>query len=219
SAVRQLALATRRQGLRGMVGRANGGMVVHIGTIMIAVAFAASSAFIRQGEFTLKENQKAVIAGHTVEYLGPRTIDQDNRVELVTRIRVDGDRIFEPRLNKYRLTGQTIGTPSVRVGPREDVFLALTSAPDSDSDGAIGLRVIVQPLIMWLWVGGFVMVIGTALSLFPGRRRDPLTPVSSPVASGRPARGEGDGRAGDDAAGDRSDDDRGREPEPAPVAT
>jgi len=221
SAVRQLALATRRQGLRGIVGRANGGMVVHIGTIMIAVAFAASSAFIRQGEFTLKESQKAVIAGHTVEYLGPRTVEQDNRVELIARIRVDGDRIYEPRLNKYRLTGQTIGTPSVRVGPREDVFLALTTAPDSESDGAIGLRVIVQPLIMWLWVGGFVMVIGTALSLFPGRRRDPLTPVSSPVASGRPARG-GDGRAGDDDTGSadgRSDDDRGREPEPAPVAT
>ena len=222
SAVRQLALATRRQGLRGIVGRANGGMVVHIGTIMIAVAFAASSAFIRQGEFTLKESQKAVIAGHTVEYLGPRTVEQDNRVELIARIRVDGDRIYEPRLNKYRLTGQTIGTPSVRVGPREDVFLALTTAPDSESDGAIGLRVIVQPLIMWLWVGGFVMVIGTALSLFPGRRRDPLTPVSSPVASGRPARGGGDGRAGDDDTGPadgRSDDDRGREPEPAPVAT
>ena len=51
--------ATRRQGWRGLVGRANGGMVVHLGVIMIAVAFAASSAFIRQGEFTLKESQKA----------------------------------------------------------------------------------------------------------------------------------------------------------------
>ena len=38
AAVRQLALATRRQGWRGLVGRANGGMVVHIGVVVVAVA-------------------------------------------------------------------------------------------------------------------------------------------------------------------------------------
>ena len=37
SAVRQLVLATRRQGWRGLVGRANGGMIVHIGVVFIAV--------------------------------------------------------------------------------------------------------------------------------------------------------------------------------------
>ncbi len=45
SALRQLTLATRRQGLSGLVGRANGGMVVHIGVIIIAVALAASNSF------------------------------------------------------------------------------------------------------------------------------------------------------------------------------
>ena len=38
SALRQLVLATRRQGWRGLVGRANGGMIVHLGVIIIAVA-------------------------------------------------------------------------------------------------------------------------------------------------------------------------------------
>ena len=33
SAVRQIVLATRRQGWRGFVGRANGGMVVHLGVV------------------------------------------------------------------------------------------------------------------------------------------------------------------------------------------
>ena len=45
SALRQLVLATRRQGWRGLVGRANGGMIVHIGVVLIAVAFAASHSF------------------------------------------------------------------------------------------------------------------------------------------------------------------------------
>ena len=34
SALRQLVLATRRQGWRGLVGRANGGMIVHIGVVL-----------------------------------------------------------------------------------------------------------------------------------------------------------------------------------------
>ena len=49
SAGRQLVLATRRQGWRGLVGRANGGMIVHIGVVIIAVAFAASSSNVQPG--------------------------------------------------------------------------------------------------------------------------------------------------------------------------
>jgi cytochrome c-type biogenesis protein CcmF len=196
SALRQLGLALRRQGIRGLVGRANGGMVVHLGAIMIGVAFAASASYVRQAEFTLAPNQTARIAGHTVQYLGQRTIERENRVELTARVKVDGDRVFEPRLNKYRLDGQTLGTPSVRVGPANDVYLSLTKAPDADT-GKIGLRVIVQPLIMWLWTGGVIMVVGTLLSLFPGRRRrNPLDPVSAPIATGRPENPP----AGDDGA-------------------
>ncbi|MCO5304403.1 MAG: heme lyase CcmF/NrfE family subunit [Microthrixaceae bacterium] len=213
SAVRQLALATRRQGWRGLLGRANGGMVVHLGAIVIGVAFAASMSYIRQAELTLEPGRTATVAGHSVEYLGSRTIEADNRVELIARVRVDGDRVFEPRLNKYRVDGQTIGTPSVRVGPTDDVYLALTKAPSGEGS-AIGLRVIVQPLILWLWVGGIVMVVGTLLALFPGRRRrNPLDPVSAPVVSTLPRRDH------EVDPGPRPDPDSDPDPEPEPVPT
>jgi len=143
-------------------------------------------SYVRHAELQLQEGRAATVAGHTVEYLGSTTVETANRVELIARVRVDGDRVFEPRLHKYRVDGQTIGTPSVRVGPTNDVYLALTKAPSSDG-GAIGLRVIVQPMILWLWVGGIVMVLGTLLALFPGRRRrNPLDPVSAPIATDFP---------------------------------
>jgi cytochrome c-type biogenesis protein CcmF len=47
----------------------------------------------------------------------------------------------------------------------------------------------VQPLIIWLWIGGAVIAVGTALAAWPGRRRRPTAPVSAPVeveASGTP---------------------------------
>ncbi len=181
SAIRQLVLATRRQGWRGLVGRANGGMVVHLGTILVAVAFAASTSYIRQAEVTLAQGQTSTVAGHEFTYLGSRTVERDNRVEVISEVRVDGGRVYEPRLNRYRMGGMTIGTPSVRVGPTEDVYLSVSSTPDPVT-GEVTIRVIVQPLVVWLWIGGGVMVVGTVLSLFPGRRRDPTAPASAPVA-------------------------------------
>ena len=181
SALRQIGLATRRQGWRGFVGRATGGMVVHLGVIVIGVALAASMSYVSQAEFDLEQGQTARMAGHTVEYLGSRTVDRDNRVELVAEVRIDGTAVYEPSLNRYRQSGQTVVTPSVRTGLTRDVMLSIVRAPGED-DPTLGLRVTVQPLVVWLWVGGFVVALGTVLALFPGRRRNPLDPVSAPAA-------------------------------------
>ena len=43
-----------------------------------------------------------------------------------------------------------------------------------------------KPLIIWMWIGGALMAIGTVLSAFPGRRRNPLDATSAAV----PARAE-----------------------------
>ncbi len=180
SALRQIALATRRQGWRGFVGRANGGMIVHLGVIVVGVALAASMSYVSQAEFDLEEGQTARIAGHEVEYLGSRTVDLDNRVELIADVRIDGGPVHEPRLNRYRQSGQTVVTPSVRTGFTRDVMLSIVRAPGED-DPTLGLRVTVQPLVVWLWVGGFIIALGTVLALFPGRRRNPLDPVSAPA--------------------------------------
>lgn len=183
SALRQLALATRRQGWRGLVGRANGGMVVHLGVIMIAVALAASQSYLRQGEFSLSEGESVVVAGRTVEFVGARTEDYPRRIDLVAEVLVDGRQIYEPSLNRYKASGMTIGTPSVHTALNEDLMLSIVRAP-SESDPTLGLRVMVHPLVVWLWIGGGTMALGTVLSLFPGRRRNPLDPVSAPAQVG-----------------------------------
>jgi cytochrome c-type biogenesis protein CcmF len=180
SAIRQLVLATRRQGLRGLLGRTNGGMVVHLGTIVVAVAFAASQSFLHEGEFSMQVGDTARVAGHEVTYEGMAVRNESNRQSVRARVRVDGDKVLEPSLNRYTRTGQTVPTPSVDVGVVRDIYVSLQREPTED-DPSVGLRVIVQPLIIWLWIGGGIMVAGTALAAFPGRRRRPTDPVSAPV--------------------------------------
>ena len=178
AALRQVVLATRRQGWRGLVGRTNGGMIVHLGVVLIAVAFAASNAYVRQGEFTLEPGDSAVISGHTLTYEGSRVVEYPNRVERKADIRVDGGQVYAPAISTYPFAGQTIGTPSVRSTLQDDIALSVLSFPE-DADDAVVLRATVQPLILWLWIGGIVMAVGTALAVVPGRRRNPIAPTSA----------------------------------------
>ena len=188
AAVRQLALSSRRQGWRGLLGRANGGMVVHLGVVVIAVAFAASSSYGHRDEFRLAPGESATLAGHTVTYLGFRSVQHDNRRTVQADVRVDGGEVYRPALNLFPNASQAIGTPSVRTTPAGDVYLTLLSAPRAPTSPAV-IAVIVQPLVMWLWLGGAIMVVGTFMAAVPGRRRRPTEPASAP-ADGRRAEPE-----------------------------
>jgi len=181
SAGRQLVLATRRQGWRGLVGRANGGMIVHLGVVIIAVAFAASSSYVRQAEFTLTPGQSAQFAGHTLLYEGQNVKQEAAKIVDQVLIRIDGTGPWAPSLNKFANGNQTIGTPSVRSTFTDDVALSVIDIKDGEN-GSVTIRVTVQPLIIWLWIGGAVMALGTLLAVFPGRRRNPLDAVSAPVS-------------------------------------
>jgi cytochrome c-type biogenesis protein CcmF len=180
SAVRQLALSARRQGWRGLMGRANGGMVVHIGVVIIAVAFAASHAYGHSREFRLSPGQSARLAGHTVTYLRSSTVKSANKTSVQARVRVDGGKVYAPAVHQFPFATQAIGSPSVKSGLHDDVYLTLAAAPEQAGGSAV-IGVIVQPLIMWLWIGGAVIAAGTVLAAWPGRRRRPTAPVSAPV--------------------------------------
>ena len=150
-------------------------MIVHLGVVIIAVAFAASQSYAHTGEFRLAEGDSAAVAGHTVTYLGLETLEHAEKTEIRARVQVDDDGVFTPRLSEFRFGSQAIGTPSVRAGVADDVYLALQALPEEGGDEVL-LRVIVQPLILWLWVGGAVMALGTILAAWPGSPAPPDRP-------------------------------------------
>ena len=185
SALRQLTLATRRQGIRGLLGRTNGGMIVHIGVLMIAVALASSNAYSTQREVRICTTASkgcpttVHVAGHTMTYLGSAADVAAAKTEIGARVRLDGQ-VFEPKIQKFANGSQSVGKPTVRNRPTDSVMLALLDPPTKA--GSARIRVIVQPMIVWLWTGGAVMAFGSLLAAFPGRRRRPTDPVSAPVS-------------------------------------
>ena len=187
AALRQLVLATRRQGWRGLVGRANGGMIVHLGVIMIAVALVASNAYSHAREIELTVGEPITYSGHTFEFVRVQEHVSDRVTRIGAEVRIDGDRVYEPAYTLYLAQGMSVPTPSVRTGLTEDLYLTLTgTAPPTVDDTSVRIKVEVKPFVLWLWVGGALMAFGTVLAAFPGRhRRLPTDPASAPVPTGR----------------------------------
>ena len=183
AALRQLVLATRRQGLRGLLGRANGGMVVHIGVILIAVALAASNSYTHSQEMMLKQGVVATFNGHTFELTGFTNESDARRTVVAAVVRVDGGKSYTPAITKFKSMGTNIGTPSVKSSFVEDIYLTV-EPPIKMSSKTVKIKVFIKPMVMWLWIGGGLMGIGTLLSAFPGRRRKPTDATSAPVPTG-----------------------------------
>ena len=59
-----------------------------------------------------------------------------------------------------------VSTPSVRTSLHEDVYLKVTAVGDTTAS----VTVFVNPLVVWLWIGGGIIALGTIVALIPVRR-------------------------------------------------
>jgi len=202
SAARSLFLSARasvRHGgsaLRGLVGRANGGMIVHIGVVVIAVGLTAATSFAQRAELSLPKGQQVHFDGHTFEFEGIATVTSPSRKATEALVEVDGGGVFRPAITQFNgANSEAVGTPAIDSGFTGDVYMTLDQLGSSGSSGstggqpvanlpndAVAVGVAVEPLIAWMWVGGLLVGIGGMLALVPGRRRLATDPASSQAA-------------------------------------
>jgi cytochrome c-type biogenesis protein CcmF len=221
--VRQLVLAVRGARLqgapawRGVAGRANGGMVVHLGVVVIAVALASATSFGHRSQVSLVPGTSTVVDGHRIAYSSLAVVRSPARTATEALVFVDGHGPFRPAVSQFGQGTEAVGTPAVDSGPLDDVYLTVDSLPPGRG-GPVGIGVTVQPLVSWLWVGGGIVVVGAVLAALPGRRRRPTDAASAlPDVRGRGRRGDGSRTAVEDGGADEQDTSVDRVPE-EPVA-
>ena len=168
--------------LTGMVRgnpRLYGGLVVHLGVVLIAVALAASSGYGAKREVRLRIGQSATVDGYRVTYLGSTRLVTGQKTTVKARVRIErgGDNLgaYAPAISTFPNSTEGIGTPSVHTGALRDVYLTLVSSPNQR--GRVTIGVLVNPMVVWIWIGGGVMALGTLIALAPTvrarLRRDP----------------------------------------------
>jgi len=183
---RQFAVGVRAHGAVRVVRsnpRLYGGLVVHVGVVLVAVAIASSSSYSTKREVRLEAGESATVRGYTVTYLDSDTDRSGQKTTVSARVRVErgGDDlgVYAPAISTFPNFNSGIGTPSVRTGILQDVYLTLVSSPTET--GAVTLRVQINPMVLWLWTGGLIMALGTALALLPARRRRVEVPDPEPI--------------------------------------
>ena len=170
SAIRQISFVFRARKFRVLLGRNGGGMVVHLGVIILAVALACSSSFLRQAEFKFEQiGDQAELGGHEFKFDGIERVELKEKNKIIAKIFID-DELFKPSINHFPFGGRSIGTPTTRSTWKDDVQLAVLAVPEEGEQENTVIRVTIQPMVWWIWFGGGVMVIGTIFSLFSRRK-------------------------------------------------
>jgi len=164
--------------------RLYGGLVVHVGVVVLAMALATTSGYTTKREVRLEPGQSATVRGFTVTYL--RTTTDDSAQKTTISAEVNARRgstdlgTFRPAISTFPNFSGGIGTPAIHSGPWHDLYLTLVSAPTTGkAGGAITLGVQVGTFVMWLWVGGVIMTLGLLLALLPARRRRPVVATAA----------------------------------------
>jgi cytochrome c-type biogenesis protein CcmF len=164
--------------------RRYGGYVAHIGILFVAVGVAASSVFRSEREATLLPGETLTVAGHTVMLKRVWGREEPQRSVIGASLDVIGENgavigTLEPRMNYYRTSDQPVPTPDVRSSIRGDVYVNLMAFEPSGANATV--KLIVEPLVPWIWFGGFVIVFGAVIGMFHKQRR--LTPRPSIAAA------------------------------------
>jgi cytochrome c-type biogenesis protein CcmF len=154
--------------------RRYGGYIAHIGALLVAVGITASATFRTEREATLVPGQTLTVAGRTVRLKGVWGREEPQRSVIGATLDVvskDGTvaGTVEPRMNYYRVSDQPVPTPDVRSSLTGDLYVNLMAFDPKGANATV--KVIVEPLVPWIWFGGFVVVLGAVIGMSHGGRR------------------------------------------------
>jgi cytochrome c-type biogenesis protein CcmF len=146
--------------------------VAHAGAVTAFIAIAVSSTSGQSVERTLNKGESTTLGAYTLTFEGVETLEEPHRTSLIARIGVKkGETTLDPlrpMMNQYRSQRESIGTPAVRTGLVEDLYL---SAMNIDAEnGTVGLLIMINPLVSWLWIATVIMAIGGVMALSSSMR-------------------------------------------------
>ncbi len=162
SATRHLILSVRRNKWRGLVGRSNGGMIVHLGVVSLAIGLIASSSYLSQASYSLQAGETVQFGDSSVTYMSADRISFPNRIQERVMIDIDGD-ILTPSVERFTASGQLVPSPATKTSVKEDIQVALLNPPEGEKNSIV-IQITKQPMLIWIWLGGVIMLTGTLLS-------------------------------------------------------
>jgi len=168
--------------LRRLIGRNRrryGGYIVHVGFITYVIAFAGM-AFKVTREVTLSPGESTEIRspyGYTyrLTHIGVSQYPQLNRFVSAASLEVRKDGVSIGRITSEKRQhrdsfGRNTFEPStevaIRSNLREDLYVVYAGSVNGTD--AATYAITINPLVMWVWLGAGILIIGGLITMWPG---------------------------------------------------
>ncbi|RJO60459.1 MAG: heme lyase CcmF/NrfE family subunit [Dehalococcoidia bacterium] len=157
-----------------------GGYIIHISIVVLALGIIGSSVYKSQVEQILNVGDSVTLKGYTFTYNGFNAVPEqksDGSVLLTVTANIDVSRgaqdlgsVHPNKILKFIYSGETIvdmdpaygNNVAIRSNLAEDLYVIF-----EDFDGMTQqalLMVLVNPLVKWIWIGGFLLLAGGLVS-------------------------------------------------------
>ena len=144
------------------------GHVVHFGVVLVFVGIAGS-AFTKHTEVTLTEGQSFKLGRYDIRFQSVEFLHDKIMHRLMANLQVAiGGEVVEtlkPEKRLYFTHEQPMTEVALYSTWREDVYLVLAGYDTHKK--TVTFSAYVNPLVYWLWIGGWVMAAGALLALLP----------------------------------------------------
>ncbi|HEY7319261.1 MAG TPA: heme lyase CcmF/NrfE family subunit [Candidatus Binatia bacterium] len=158
-----ITLARRNQ-------RRYGGLVVHLGVVLIILGIAGSMTYSIEREATMNLKEHLNVGNYLIEFEGLKGSQQPTHFRVEGSFKVfhkdDAWGVLSPALKFFPNQQAPVGRAVHRSAISEDLYLILSGFSELDKNQAT-LKVLVRPLVVWIWIGGFVIALGTLLAILP----------------------------------------------------
>jgi cytochrome c-type biogenesis protein CcmF len=148
--------------------RRYGGYIVHFGVAVVMIGFAGV-AFNQEKEQEMGYGDKMTIGSYT---LICRSYTQDDNPNYASEWAImdvyqGGKKIdtLTPEREFFKASRQASTKPHIRSTFKEDLYLVYEGL--NDQTGRPIIKAHLNPLVIWIWIGAWIMVVGTGLALIP----------------------------------------------------
>jgi cytochrome c-type biogenesis protein CcmF len=168
--------------------RRYGGYWIHMGVLVMAIGVIGVELFQQETQIRLESGESVTLGRYEMvfnevtRYPGP---DDLLITEANVDVKINGRTVttLTPRTELYTRTGQPMTIPDARSTIVEDFYVLLVNWEPTSANAAT-FRIFLNPLINWVWAGGFVFVFGTLIAAWPERQKEPVASRSRRVAVG-----------------------------------
>jgi cytochrome c-type biogenesis protein CcmF len=149
-----------------------GGYIVHAGIVLMAIGIIGSSFYSVEKEETLKIGDSIKLNQYTVTYKALESKDTTDKKIVIANLSVYKSGLLVDTVKSEKYFQKSQDQPVTEVGIRstlvEDLYIILQSW--SASGSTADFKIMINPLVSWIWIGGGVFLLGGLITFWPSRR-------------------------------------------------